>query len=76
MESRKIHYSNNDITIVWQPDLCIHSGVCVKSLPNVYQPKEKSWIKIENASTLELKEQIKKCPSEALSFIEKRNNSL
>ena len=76
MELRKIHYSNNDITIVWQPDLCIHSGVCVKSLPNVYQPKEKSWIKIENASTLELKEQIKKCPSAALSFIEKRNNSL
>ena len=76
MESRKIHYSNNDITILWQPDLCIHSGVCVKSLPNVYQPKEKSWIKIENASTLELKEQIKKCPSGALSYIVKRNNSL
>jgi len=70
----KIEYSNEEITIVWQPKICIHSAVCVKSLPNVYKPKEKPWITIENASTEELKAQINKCPSGALSFYENQKN--
>ena len=61
-------YSNGELTIVWKPSKCIHSGECVKALPNVYKPKEKPWITIENATNLELKEQIKKCPSGALDF--------
>lgn len=69
--SKTIHYSNDDITIVWNPDLCIHSAKCVKQLPNVYNPKERPWLKIENATTEELKAQIATCPSGALSYIEK-----
>ena len=66
----KMEYSNKDITIVWQPKVCQHAAVCVKSLPKVYKPKEKPWITIENASTDELKKQISACPSGALSFYE------
>ena len=66
---KKIKYSNGEITIIWQPALCIHSGVCVKILPQVYKPKEKPWIQMENAGTEQLMEQVKKCPSGALSFI-------
>jgi uncharacterized Fe-S cluster protein YjdI len=62
-------YSNADLTIVWKPGLCIHSGVCVRTLPKVYNPKEKPWIKIENAATEEIKAQIAKCPSGALSYL-------
>ena len=61
-------YSNDDITINWQPSKCIHAGECVKALPKVYRPKEKPWISIENATTEELMAQIKKCPSGALSY--------
>lgn len=70
IEGREIkkNYSNGELTIVWQPAKCIHSGVCVKMLPQVYKPKDKPWVKIENASTLELKAQVNKCPSGALSY--------
>jgi hypothetical protein len=34
----------------------------------VYNPKETPWLKIENATTEELKAQIMKCPSGALSY--------
>jgi uncharacterized Fe-S cluster protein YjdI len=68
----KIEYSNKDITIVWQPKVCQHSAVCVKTLPNVYKPDEKPWISIENATTEELKNQINKCPSGALTFYENK----
>ena len=61
-------YSNNEMTIVWKPKLCIHAGECVKQLPNVYKPKEKPWICIDEASTEKLKKQIKTCPSGALSY--------
>ena len=64
----KKEYSNGEITIVWKPEKCIHSGVCVKTLPEVYDPKAKPWITPENATTAELKSQIDKCPSGALSY--------
>lgn len=61
-------YTNGDITVIWKPELCIHSGICVKTLPQVYNPKERPWVKPENATTEELKAQISKCPSGALSY--------
>ena len=62
-------YSNGELTVVWKPNKCIHAGECVKALPQVYNPKEKPWIKAENASTEEFKAQINKCPSGALSYV-------
>ena len=61
-------YSNEELTVIWKPKICIHSAECVKRLPNVYKPNEKPWINVENATTDELKEQIKACPSGALSY--------
>ena len=61
-------YSNGEITIKWQPKVCQHAAVCVKTLPQVYNPKASPWIAIENASSEELKKQISQCPSAALSF--------
>lgn len=70
MEEKKNikEYSNGEITIIWQPNLCTHAAQCVKRLPKVYNPKEKPWIKIENATSEELKNQINHCPSGALSY--------
>ena len=61
-------YTNGDITLLKKPKKCIHAGICVKKLPQVYDPKAKPWIKAENASSEELKEQIDHCPSGALSY--------
>ena len=50
----KKEYTNGEVTIIWQPGLCQHAGICTKTLPNVYHPKEKPWITAENATTEEL----------------------
>ena len=70
MEEQEIikEYSNGELTVIWKPKKCIHSGICVKTLPEVYQPKEKPWVKHENATTEALKSQIDKCPSGALTY--------
>ena len=65
---KKIEYTNGELTIIWQPELCQHAGICVKTLPGVYKPKERPWIQIENATTAELIAQIKQCPSGALTY--------
>lgn len=65
--SKTNEYTNGDVTIVWKPDLCIHSAICVKGLGDVFKPKEKPWIKIDAASTEALVNQVKECPSGALS---------
>ncbi len=64
-------YKKGALTIVWKPGACIHSTICWKAatgLPSVFNPFEKPWIKTEGASVEELVEQIKKCPSGALSY--------
>ncbi len=61
-------YTNGDITIIWKAEKCIHSGICVKTLPEVYNPNERPWIKIDNATSKELKEQVAMCPSGALTI--------
>lgn len=64
----KREYPGDEITVIWQPEKCQHSGICVKTLPNVYKPNEKPWINPSKAGTNELKTQIAQCPSGALSY--------
>jgi uncharacterized Fe-S cluster protein YjdI len=61
-------YSNGEITIIWQPHLCRHSRICVKTLPEVYKPSERPWINPHNATTEQLIDQVNHCPSGALSY--------
>jgi uncharacterized Fe-S cluster protein YjdI len=63
-------YSNGEITIIWQPQICIHSGVCARGLIEVFDPHRKPWIDMSTSDTETIKAQIQKCPSGALSYIE------
>lgn len=63
-------YTNGAITVVWKPGLCIHSRICwnaATGLPEVFNPKLRPWINMENNSSERIMEQVGKCPSGALS---------
>ena len=62
-------YSNGEVTIVWKPATCIHSANCFKGLPEVFDPRVKPWIEPKGASTEKIIDQVKKCPSVALSYL-------
>ena len=66
------HYSNGELTVVWQPALCIHSGNCARNLPGVFRPREKPWIRTEQATSDEIRAAVAKCPSGALSIRENK----
>lgn len=61
-------YSNGEVTIVWKPNQCIHSTICFKGLGQVFDPGRRPWITPEQASTQQIVDQIKRCPSGALSY--------
>ena len=61
-------YDNGEVTIVWKPNQCIHSEVCFHGLGEVFNPANRPWITPENSTTEKIIEQIKKCPSGALSY--------
>lgn len=61
-------YTNGEVTIVWKPDNCIHSTLCWKGLKEVFNPAERPWIKPDGATTQQIIEQVRKCPSGALSY--------
>ena len=61
-------YTNGEVTIVWKSALCIHSAICFKGLPEVFDPREHPWIRPEGSSSEKIIAQVKICPSGALSF--------
>ena len=72
MPVKTLHYSNGEITIVWKPDVCIHSGICFQGLASVFDPRRRPWIDMSQAHTLRIVEQVKQCQSGALSIAEKK----
>jgi uncharacterized Fe-S cluster protein YjdI len=64
----KKEYTNGDITVIWRPNTCIHSALCFKELSSVFDPRRRPWIDLSQAETAQIIEQVKKCPSGALSY--------
>ena len=73
MPQKTHHYTNGEITVVWKPELCIHSAICFKGLGGVFDPRRRPWIDMSKAGTQQIIDQVKKCPSGALSIEEKAN---
>jgi uncharacterized Fe-S cluster protein YjdI len=61
-------YSNGEVTVIWKPTLCQHSGVCARGLPAVFNPRRRPWIELEHADSKTIVAQVEQCPSGALSW--------
>ena len=68
MARRIQEYSNPEITVTFDPNLCIHSAECLRGEPNVFDVKRPRWIRPELAAAQTVAEVIRRCPSGALGF--------
>jgi uncharacterized Fe-S cluster protein YjdI len=68
MPVETLKYTNGEVTVVWKPNVCIHSTICWKGLIEVFNPRERPWIKMNGAATERIIEQVRQCPSGALSY--------
>jgi uncharacterized Fe-S cluster protein YjdI len=62
-------YKKGNLTVIWKKEICIHAANCAKELPSVFKPKEKPWVDVNGAEAEEIKAQINRCPSGALSYV-------
>jgi uncharacterized Fe-S cluster protein YjdI len=61
-------YSNGEVTVVWKPDICVHSAICFHGLPAVFDPRRRPWVDVQAAATTAIVDQVGRCPSGALSL--------
>ena len=61
-------YRNGDVTVIWQPSLCVHSTICFRGLPQVFDPRRRPWVVLEGTDTETIVRQVEECPSGALSY--------
>ena len=62
-------YEAEGLIVSFDPAICIHSAVCLTSLPAVFDIAERRWIRPEAASADEVEAAVAKCPSGALQTI-------
>jgi len=67
-EKRLQTYETEDIVVTFDPNVCTHSGACVRGLPLVFDVRRKRWIAPEQAPAEEVAAQVRRCPSGALQY--------
>jgi uncharacterized Fe-S cluster protein YjdI len=68
MSDRIQTYEGEGITVTFDPDVCVHSGVCVRGLTSVFDIRRKRWIDLRGADAAAVAAQIDRCPSGALKY--------
>lgn len=61
-------YTNGEVTVIWKPNVCIHSAICFNGLPQVFDPRNRPWVNIGAAASERIINQVKQCPSGALTY--------
>lgn len=61
-------HRNDKIIVRYDPNTCIHAGECIRGLPAVFNLSKAPWIDVDAASVHAIIEQVKRCPSGALTY--------
>lgn len=76
MDSNANTFDNGEITVNYNPKICIHAEKCCKELKEVFRTSVIPWIDLDAAPTNKIITQVKKCPSGALSYCKSESLSL
>ena len=68
MPKRIQTYETDRIIVIFDPNVCQHTGICVRGLPLVFDVNRKRWVQPELASPELVVAQVSRCPSGALQF--------
>lgn len=59
-------YESGDVRVTFNPQVCRHSGVCLRTLPAVFDVSRARWVHPDAAGAHEVLGAVAKCPSGAL----------
>lgn len=61
-------YDAGRIRVLWDATLCIHTGICLQRLPEVFDVNARPWVDLSGAGVEEIAETIRACPTGALRY--------
>lgn len=59
-------YTNGNIVVYWDSDLCTKCTNCHSKLPAVFNPEARPWVNLDGAPADEIMDVVNECPSGAL----------
>ena len=61
-------YANEQIVVHWDAGRCIHTGICTRTLPTVFDVSRRPWIAIDGAEPDAIADAVRRCPTGALRY--------
>jgi uncharacterized Fe-S cluster protein YjdI len=66
-------YETDAIRVHWDSARCIHTGVCLRTLPQVFDTSRRPWVDIEAADADAIADAVERCPTGALRYERSRS---
>jgi uncharacterized Fe-S cluster protein YjdI/CDGSH-type Zn-finger protein len=61
-------YEKDDLAVFWDSSRCIHTGICLRALPAVFNLRRRPWVQVDGADADEIVAAVRKCPTGALRY--------
>ena len=61
-------YADDRISVVWDASRCIHTAICLRRLPSVFDTSTRPWIDLTGAPAEEVAATVQACPTGALRY--------
>lgn len=61
-------YETDSIRVHWDSSRCIHTGICLRRLPAVFDVQARPWVDLGGADADEVAEAVERCPTGALRY--------
>lgn len=69
MPKRLQVYATPDLVVTFDPNICMHSGVCLRGAPAVFDVRRSDWVRPDAAPAADVAAVIARCPSGALQAV-------
>lgn len=61
-------YETDSIRVHWDSSRCIHVGICLRTLPSVFDLDRRPWVELSGASADDVAATVERCPTGALRY--------
>ena len=61
-------YETEQIRVHWDSARCIHTGICLRLLPQVFDTSRRPWVDVEAADADAIAATVERCPTGALRY--------
>ncbi len=61
-------YESESIRVLWDSSRCIHTGICLKALPAVFDVQERPWVDVEGADADAIAAAVQQCHTAARRY--------